>query len=296
MTKALNWLKSFLSLKAVQLALTVVSAIATFVIGTVLEDTGPFMTVLLVIALFPLVILIGLWVLVSVGNTVQNLEKRVSIKVSYAERGRVDPFGKANEIIDSAEQKIIVCTSFIAPPEKPSKKEEKGVSKYYTNMLQNLIERAKANPRGDYEYTRILQFPEGKTDLKEVVDDLAYLRHFEEMLTCARPGNLKIHLRKVNASLHSTFVLVDNTKLIWQLNQVSKENKNKTKLHGVFLIDDPFQEITPIFRDHFSQIDRSSNHIQGGGVSIEEIREAIKAAENKQAAASNPTPQTTGAA
>jgi hypothetical protein len=193
----------------------------------------------------------------------------VGIKIRYVERddrkervGRKYIFEEAKNVVTRAEESIFVVNSFVfetTPKISPGARHvvDSYEEEYYDALLAHVI-------RKDLRYERILQLREGQKvqDLVDFPIDDGLAKHLHEMLTeKERRKNDKISLKKVPANRFTTFVLVDKTHLIWQINELvrmkstdSGEVIEKLQMQGIFIIEDPRMEITQHFKKFFIRL------------------------------------------
>lgn len=233
-------------------AVNVIQSVALLILGWVggkiVEDfitekvlsssTGAFALTTFVLVL--LTVLIG-----EIIARIRVVEQRVGIRVTYIDRDsggdRRIVFQRAKNIIENAQESILILNSFIAEQSSTS---EEGITYY-----QTLIRKA----REGVKYERILQLQEGDSVTSIIEGDHAYIQHFHDMLHAKESNRqLKMALRKAKAKYMTTFVLVDTTKLLWQVNEIA--DGKGMRMRGIFIFDDPRQEITQYFKDFFDQI------------------------------------------
>ncbi|HFD86250.1 MAG TPA: hypothetical protein ENJ35_01070 [Gammaproteobacteria bacterium] len=121
---------------------------------------------------------------------------------------------------------------------------------------QALIQKAREGVR----YERILQIRENQSVADVFGRDYAYIRHFHDMIS-EREKNprlkTRILLRKAKARFLTTFVLVDEVKLLWQVNEFIEGQG--MRMRGIFVFDDPRQEITRHFKAFFDRVAADEN-------------------------------------
>ena len=191
----------------------------------------------------------------------EDLRKSVGIKIRYVERdpdpavGRRRIFGEVTKIVNAANKRIYVVNSCILKSQRDKHEIDKYEQNYYSAILSCVR-------RKNIEYVRILQLREGETvrDLGDYSIDDGLPVHLREMLqeklenkTCP------IALTRVKAQRFTTFVLIDDIHLIWQINEF-READEKLEMQGVFIIEDPGMEITRHFRTFFNTLRNYTPH------------------------------------
>lgn len=226
-----------------------------WVIGKITEDfitdkvlasnTGPFVVIVVILVL--LTILVG-----EMLSSIRSVEQQVGIKVTYFDRDTGEDrgivFQRAKSVIESAQKSILILNSFIS---EESVTGDEGMPYY-----QSLIQKAREGVR----YERILQIRENQSVSDVIGKDYAYIRHFHDMLIeRERNPRLKarILLRKAKARFLTTFVLVDEVKLLWQVNEFIEDQG--MRMRGIFIFDDPRQEITRHFKSFFDRVAADEN-------------------------------------
>ena len=181
---------------------------------------------------------------------VNEIRHSVGINVTYIERknDRANLFKRAKGIIQTAQESILVVTSFMK--EGDIAKDQEAIlerDEYYDALIDKVIE-----SKGKITYQRILQIKEGQ-EVRELVESKEYQRHLHRMLDEkeGHPG-LPIGLLKVPAKRVTTFVLIDGKYLIWQINELI--DTDTMRMHGIFIIEDPQKEITGPFMKFFEDL------------------------------------------
>jgi hypothetical protein len=178
---------------------------------------------------------------------VKELQSRVGITIKYVDRerdGRGTVYRKAREVVEKAKERIWVLT-FINEREHTGAKDEKTdpeIDEYYETLLDRAI-------NGGVPYRRIVQVQAGQT-VGQAIQNAGYLKHFHRMLDVQESNpNLQISLQKAPTRRLTTFVLIDSTHLLWQINEILPSGT--WQMHGIFIIDDPRREITQHFESFF---------------------------------------------
>lgn len=175
------------------------------------------------------------------------IDSRIGIKVRYVENdgtGRV--YYSCKKVLGQARKSIHVLSSYLV--ERHSAGEAAARGAYYDALLDH----AGTN----IEYVRLIQVrPDGST-LRELKEDDVLSQHLRKVLD--RKGGEYGHnliLKRCIAVRQTTFVLIDNVHLIWQINNVTYENNEERRaLQGVFIIHDPQQRITGQFETFFNSV------------------------------------------
>lgn len=202
------------------------------------SDTGVFAAIVVVLVFVTLLI-------VEAIAHIRVVEQRVGIRVTYIDRDsggeRKFVFRRAKNIVESARHSILILNSFIV--------EQSPTSGEGTSYYQSLIRKAQEG----VTYQRILQLRDGESVASTLSGEHAYIQHFHDMLrTRETSPHLKMALKKARARYVTTFVLVDETKLLWEVDELVEGEG--MQMRGIFIFDDPRQEITQYFKDFFDQI------------------------------------------
>jgi hypothetical protein len=180
-------------------------------------------------------------------SSVEELRSRIGITIEYVyadpkHGGRRIVYSKAREVVEKAKKQILVLT-LINEGDKSKDDEEtqREIDKYYEALLERVT-------KGHVIYRRIVQIPDKKT-LKDLVPDTDYRQHFHRMLDIQEGNPTLINLQKAPVRRQTTFVLIDGTHLIWQINE--RLDSGEWQMHGIFIIEDPRREITQYFETFF---------------------------------------------
>ncbi len=199
-----------------------------------------------ILALFFILICIAVigFMVYRLTEYIDELRHNVGIRIRYFDRERYSRetvFEEATKIINQAKQSIFVLNSFL--PEKSA-----DVSESRDSYYESLIERA---VKGGVVYKRFLQLSDSQT-VADVTKDSAYLKHYYRILEEKdKNPRSQLSLKKTPAKRLSTFVLVDNENLIWQINEPLPSGV--MQMHGIFIIQDPRGEITQHFRAYIDK-------------------------------------------
>jgi hypothetical protein len=230
-------------------------AVILFLLGVSAEQLigsiVPFNLIMLVIVAI-VAVMIG-----NVADSLDEIRKNTAIKVEYLEyknaSDRAAVFIRARYIVENAHQKIIVLNSY--DPEKPEalRTDPQPVEEranYYKSLL------ARVEEDGDVIYERYLQLKDGQSPA-EIARSGIYEKHFSEILEYRRSGRNRrnVGFYAVPAKLQSTFVLVDNRYLIWQINELVSANPEQVQMRAVFIFEDSYGEKGKIIQPFLSFLD-----------------------------------------
>ena len=201
-----------------------------------------FGTLLLLVGLLALIVFDG-------ASHLGKLQRRVGIEVSYIDRedgeNRSKVFRKARAILASAKSSIVILNSPIWESGMYFDSEE--VAKERDDYYEMLLTKA----RDGVEYVRLVQIRKDQNFAELFKNDLGYVKHFHRILDEQAAGT-SIGFLKVKAKHVSTFVLVDDATLIWQVNEM--DDSGITFMRGIFVFDDPRQEIISHFKDFIRRL------------------------------------------
>jgi hypothetical protein len=252
----------------VQIGHTIIVIVAGAIGGVIFQELFtkhvlPFASfVLVVILIFLIIMSLMVW---RTFQLTEELRNNVGVKIMYVDRdryGRANVFAEARKIVEKAEHSIFVLNSFLGEtpedtddradaPEAIKRQRRKVIQerdKYYETMLERALD--------GVIYERILQVREGQK-LATVAKDEGYRRHFYRILEEKEKNpKLQLGLLKAPAKRLSTFVLVDDENLIWQINEVLPSGD--IQMQGVFIIQDPRREITQHFKTFIQNARRDS--------------------------------------
>lgn len=249
----------------IQIMHAVIIFIAGAVLGAILEQalTSFVLPVesFTLLLIFSCLVLLSFMLLQMVKHT-DDLRHNIGLRIMYFDRdrhSRATLFSEARKIIEKAKNSIFVLNSIL--PETPENEEDMPEMSKWQNQLtiqerdryyESLVERAGEG----VTYERIIQLRSDQS-VQDVAKDKGYIKHFHRVLEIKdKNGNLPIGLIKAPAKRLSTFVLVDDEVLIWQINEVLKSGG--VQMHGIFIIQDPRHEITQHFRAFVESAKRES--------------------------------------
>lgn len=192
-----------------------------------------------------------------ITKSIQKLEDTYTIQVTYIDRenkeSEISLFEAIKVYVDLAQKSIIIVNSYLVEHSSAYGRESQMARDGYYKAL---IRKAESG----VEYKRIVQVkPDNSTLVDMTNHNEDHIRHFEEMLNCAeaRPN---ISLKKAPPRRLSTFMLVDEKYLIWQINELRISNKQENiRLHGAFLIEDPQKKIISHFLKYYQALDAKSD-------------------------------------
>lgn len=207
-------------------------------------------TVFLALIFFCLLVLAAMVSLAMLD--IAELLQSVGIKIRYVERdtdetvGREPIFREVKEVVKRAKHEILVVNSCVFDRNEESQEVESCEEQYYSTLISHVV------ATSDLVYKRILQLKKDQVvnDLKQYSIDDGLPQHLHDMLKAKEDKRTrgKISLRQVDAQRFTTFLLIDDKYLIWQINAF-RESSQKLELHGVFIIEDPHMQITQHFKN-----------------------------------------------
>jgi hypothetical protein len=196
----------------------------------------------------------------DLNNKIDNIGQNLDITIKYfpvdATGSRQCLFEECQKIISKAHTSILALNSYAE--EKAAGQDLEARKAYFSALMQ-------ASHR--LEYTRVVQMatnvggaasPSGK--LVNFFDEL-YLKHFEEMITerqvrTARPNSHKIVLTIAEPRFPSTFLIIDEEYLIWELMEIEVDSsvpmgskKERFRMRAILIINDKRKEIIHHFND-----------------------------------------------
>ena len=186
---------------------------------------------------------------------INELKDRIGFKVTYFEYkpgDRTKLFSQLKRLIGSSKESILVLTylSDLATDDL-TVEEGKVREEYYKSILEQV-------PKG-VRYERVLQIDiddrqNNLSTLKLLKNNKFYLKHFHEIVDLMDNPRYNSNLRiyKASASLLASFMIVDKKYLILEIDEVLKTGQNN--IYGVFVIEDPREEITRYFENFFNDI------------------------------------------
>jgi hypothetical protein len=205
---------------------------------------------------------------------VDDLHRKNRIRIQYysssdlsgADRIYHEPRKLIEQIPEDGTSKIIAVNSFVEIfQESDDPKAEEFRSTYFRAIEKKL---------GKVDYHRILQlnYPiyQSTQNINQIKNDVFtnriaknYKEHFAKIIEFRDSGKFQseIRLDRVNAKYPMAFIIIENKEgtnyLLWQINEhinTSNGLSNAFKLTGVFLIEDPDQQIIRHFKAWFNQL------------------------------------------
>lgn len=240
-------------LKALQA--TVLFIVGAFV-GVLAEQIVKEYIISSQIALLLLVLACLLFISYTMGwlaKSTDEIRQNVGLRIVYFDRerhGRAALFKEARRVVERAQQSIFILNSVITEvgEEREDTEEIQERDRYY----DALINRA----QNGITYERVIQLKPSQS-VAEAIKDVGYIKHFHKMLDVKEAApQLAIGLMKAPAKRLSTFVLVDDEILVWQINEVTPTGN--AKMYGIFVIYDPRHEITQHFKAFAESAKRES--------------------------------------
>jgi len=245
----------------------VIAAIAIAVASVFLKDAAkayPEATLVVVAYLLLTLLLVSV---VSLARGVSDLEA-VTTRVTYhdvhgKEHGRKIVFEIARGIVHKAEREILAL-NWVDEESVVSDEERKARDAYFTELL----EKAKHLP-----YRRVLQAepPTAGHEAKTIADvfDEGYVEHFDHMLELKKEqlavGRSNVDVIVAPASVPSTFLIVDDRYLVWQLiekHEPSDAPHERWRVRGAIVIHDRLGEIIPNFKDTFDRVQQQEDAVK----------------------------------
>jgi hypothetical protein len=156
-----------------------------------------------------------------------------------------DIYGRATEEVKKANETIDIFTSYLLEVDIEDAEAQREQEEYFSTLL-SLV----GDVNGKLRYRRIVQTEKTnplETSLRERQAE-SYLKHILDMRKRYRNGQ-KVHLKYIDGRRPTTFVIIDNKKLLWQINQIGRGGK--MEIYGMFIIEDPDKRLLQHFRDEF---------------------------------------------
>jgi hypothetical protein len=208
---------------------------------------------------------------------VDDLHRKNRIKIQYysssdlngAERIYTESRKLIEQIPEDGTSKIIAVNSFVEIfQESDDPKAEEFRSSYFRAIEKKL---------NKIDYHRVLQLNystyQSIQNVNQATNDVIinriaknYKEHFTNVIKFRDSGNFQneIRLDRVNARYPMAFIIIENKEntsyLLWQINEHIGTNNglsNAFKLTGIFLIEDPDQQVTKHFKAWFNQLTNS---------------------------------------
>lgn len=156
----------------------------------------------------------------------------------------VDIFERAVNEIKKGRESIDIFTSYLLEVDSKKTDAKQARDTYFSTLL-SLIKNNNASLR----YRRIIQAP-ANIDLEDTFGEKAqaYLAHIREMIEMGKAGR-KVYLKFIDRRRPTTFAIIDNKILLWQINQIGLEAE--MQIYGMFVVYDPGRKLIQHFRDEF---------------------------------------------
>lgn len=194
----------------------------------------------------------------ELNHRMEGIYERTGIHIRYYGRSegqsslQANLYQEASKVVQGAKRSIRVLNSFLKEDE--SEQDDGRTVQARQAYLDALLKKA---TDGNIIYRRIIQLGENT----RIYDNFppSYLRHFQDVLDvlAANPNlSSRIGLLKSQARRLSTYVVVDDVHLIWQINE-QLEN-GRTRMSGLFVIEDPLKLITGPFTEYFEELPYSA--------------------------------------
>lgn len=179
----------------------------------------------------------------------KELVQKVGINFRYISKesgAREELFKQAKKFIEQSRQNIYALTYFSSYSDSDDKNKEISADREeYYNAIEKAIDR-------EVKYERILQID--THDQKELKTYLGvrkgFTKHIKNVLSKNKYGS-NIKIIEADISLLTTFVLIDEKYLIWE---VEEQEKNVVDIYGIFVIEDHQKQVTGEIKELFSEI------------------------------------------
>ena len=230
----------------------VLGAIISHIFNEKNFSTSPILLCIIFLCLASLI-----YISYEVLSVLNGLKNRVGIKITYIDKKSQNLFEKTKKAIESAYESILILNS-------PQDQIFSGIG--IGNMTSDHVAENDRNEQEYFQalvasalhkgvsYIRIMQLPDGKK-YSEVYnnEDKNLSKHINDILALKQNDkNISIGLLKAPMKSLTTFVLIDEKKLIWSIDEI--DNKGLHRMRGIFLIEDPRREITQHFRLLFDNV------------------------------------------
>lgn len=258
-----------LSVRRSGLPLNVITSIAGVIIGAIVSDWFArhviSNTALLVLVIFVCMLILAIsvnWL----GGRVEWLFRRQRLEVQYLTGGNEEEarrlYQNCQELVGRAKEggQILAVNSYVEVCSvDPASTEDR---KAYLTAIESHF--------GKLRYHRLMQVPESELARLSLRDEVSadYRRHYRAMVEQRNAGSVDANatlLDVVPALYPTSFVVIENPGhqqggyIIWQMNQhaPAAQHAERVKLTGVFLIDDPEDQLISIFKRWFAILEQS---------------------------------------
>jgi|YNPNPStandDraft_1061719.scaffolds.fasta_scaffold46318_2 hypothetical protein len=242
----------------VQIAHAVIIFIAGSVLGAILEQAltafiFPVQSLTIFVIFICLVVMS--YMVSQVAKHIDELRHNVGLRIVYFDRdrhGRAALFSEARKVVEKAKHTIFVLNSVITEVSEEDEEKDETVLQERDRYYETLLDRA----INGVTYERVIQLKKGQSVAKSIKDK-GYIRHFHRIFEVKDENQrAPIGLIKAPARRLSTFVLIDDETLIWQINEILESGD--MQMNGIFIIQDPRHEITQHFRAFAESAKRES--------------------------------------
>lgn len=147
--------------------------------------------------------------------------------------------------IKKARETVDIFTSYLLETDSkdPEAKRERDI--YFASLLELS---AGNHP---VRYRRIVQAPnKPDSDKKKSVNARTYLDHIDDMLKLRR-NSKPVHVHSIDQRRPTTYVIIDNKILLWQINRIKDAADEEMEIYGMFIVNDPRQILITHFRKEF---------------------------------------------
>ena len=154
---------------------------------------------------------------------------------------------RAAEEVRKARHSVDVFTSYLLEEDCPDEDDRAARGEYFKALI------AAATREGTgIKYRRLVQASSDR-ELAEELGEHAqlYLKHLIEMRRLDGATGSDVHVRYIDRRRPTTFVIIDNELLLWQVNEIRSDHR--MEMHGVFVVEDPHGELIQHFRAEFDR-------------------------------------------
>lgn len=212
-----------------------------------------------VILLFILVT--NLAIITIIKTIYDDVSDLYGIRVKYLDfekDGEVATYAEITRIVEKAEESIWMVNSYLPethPREEDTKdqaeqEQRRKAAQVRYEYYKTLLTKASQGT----EYLRIQQCEDN--DLVSLLTgDKERLNHFHELINARDKGQTQISVWRVPATRPITFIIVDGTKLVWQVTEVeSSQGKKMMRPYGAFIFEDERQRLIAHFIEYVKRL------------------------------------------
>jgi hypothetical protein len=168
-------------------------------------------------------------------------------------------YKKVAEIFkDRALSTVDIFTSYLLEVDSEDIEVQTARDAYFNSLIDHFKQ-----PRSSVKYRRLLQSPEEEGEKFNIEKDLekakTYLNHIIEMDRLQKTPKTNVELRYIHKKRPTTYAIVDDKYLLWQINQIKK--KGEMQMYGMFYIEDPSGVLIQYFREEFDEYWRNAEKI-----------------------------------